>query len=736
MRMKTGKKRNSVLTGVLTAGAVAAGTLAGGMISGISGGAAVWAAESNDRVISESGQGVAETGGGLLQNVSETVGVGSKLAQSTSGIAETGVTDAGQTVMYGIGSTSKVVVTASVMKLADEGRVDLDSPLTDYIPEFEMADERYRKITPRMLLDHSSGLQGSTLVNAMLLGDNDTDNHDHLLSRLKSQRLKAEPGAFSTYCNDGFTLAEILVERVSGMSYTEYLEETFAKPLRLSYMKTPQSGMKDEEVAPVYDGQSGKELPREMANVIGSGGVYATAEDLVRFSQVFMRGENAGAGILSEEALLAMETSTRKDQFNPDGRDTNLLYGLGWDCVDTYPFNRYGLKALVKGGDTSFYHASMTVLPEEHISCAVLSSGGGSAFNQMAVQEILLEYLDEIGRIEREEDESPFGEKEMAAAGSTAAAPEELVEQSGWYAGWDMFEAEVDADGTLTLSSKGGNEGSVQTYRCHEDGRFYGDFGAYIDSSGEMNRGSNGKVGKTALEFRTGFDGRQYLMAGSYEIYPGLGSTAMYLPLAEKVEEKPVSETVQNAWEKVSGREYYMVSDKYTSTSYMTNFMAIPKVLNAPGGYLAFEQSMLTLAALEDENHAGFFLQVPGQVGRDMSDYTMVEKNGKIYLETGSFRMISEESVGEFPSEDGEISIGKDGETVWVSCGENQMDRPVTIDVQGKGAFFLYDHSGKEMACISSSYVLEAGREIRLPKDGRVAFAGEAGTRFQILYAE
>ena len=89
-----------------------------------------------------------------------------------------------QTVMYGIGSTSKVVVTAAVMKLVEDGLVDLDAPLTEYIPEFEMADERYVRITPRMLLDHSSGIQGSTLVNAMLLGDNDTDNHDNLLRRL------------------------------------------------------------------------------------------------------------------------------------------------------------------------------------------------------------------------------------------------------------------------------------------------------------------------------------------------------------------------------------------------------------------------------------------------------------------------------------------------------------------------------------------------------------------------
>ena len=636
-----------------------------------------------------------------------------------------------QTVMYGIGSTSKVVVTAAVMKLVEDGLVDLDAPLTEYIPEFEMADERYVRITPRMLLDHSSGIQGSTLVNAMLLGDNDTDNHDNLLRRLRFQRLKAEPGAFSTYCNDGFTLAEILVERVSKKTYTEFLEETFAKPLGLSNMKTPQNIGDMGRLAPVYDGQTGKELPGEMANVIGSGGVYATAEDLCRFSQVFMDGRSGAGDMLSDASLREMETSKYGKQMNPEGRDTNLMYGLGWDSVDTFPFSQYGVKTLVKGGDTSFYHASLTVLPEENISCAVLSSGGGSAYCQMAVQEILLEYLEEIGEIERH-DENPF--RETDGAGAASQVPAELLEKSGWYGGWDMFRAEVEADGTLTLGSVGSNVGSVQTYRYGDDGRFYGEFGAYINSSGDMSRGSNGIIGKTALEFKIGDQGQQYLMAASYEIYPGLGSTAMYLPLAEKVAERPVTEKTKAAWDQVSGTEYYLVSDKYTSTSYMTNFLAVPKVLDGPEGYLVFEKSMLTMAALEDEHEARFFLQVPGQVGRDVSDYRIFTRDGKDYLETSGFLLLSEKSMEALPAGNEVITIGNDGEARWFTSDKIQAARPVSIRTPEHGAFFIYDHSGKEMTCISSSYVLEPGQQITLPKEGRVVFVGEAGSEFQIDY--
>lgn len=111
--------------------------------------------------------------------------------------------------LYGIGSTSKVYTAAAIMKLVDEGKVDLDVPVVHYVPDFKMKDERYKRITPRMLLNHSSGLQGTTLNKVLLFKDNDTYAHDNLLRQLSTQSLKAAPGAFSVYCNDGFTLAEI-----------------------------------------------------------------------------------------------------------------------------------------------------------------------------------------------------------------------------------------------------------------------------------------------------------------------------------------------------------------------------------------------------------------------------------------------------------------------------------------------------------------------------------------------
>lgn len=651
------------------------------------------------------------------------------LAKETvpAGTEGVGVQAAAEPLMYGIGSTSKVVTAAAVMRLADEGKLDLKKPLITYIPEFEMADERYRRITPEMLLDHSSGLPGSTLNNAMLLGDNDTENHDMLLARLKKQRLKSDPGDIQVYCNDGFTLAEILVERVTGLSFTEYIDREFSENLGLTQFKTPQSGNLSGRLAKIYDEGTGEELPPEHANVIGSGGIYATAMDICRFSEIFMKNRAGKAGLLSDGALLAMETSRYNEEINPNGYDTTLSYGLGWDSVETYPFSRYGIKALVKGGDTNFYHGSLTVLPEENISCAVLTSGGSSTLNQLAVQEIVMTYLDEVQRIER-------GDEESVSHGGEAGL--NLAERSGWYAGSDLLKLSVSGEGEMTVASEGSGRRREQVYRLGEDGGFYSTDGSYISASGELSKGSGGRIGRTRLSFQKGKKGREYLMAESMEVYPGLGRVATYLPVGTRYTGNVPAETAVSAWKALDGQEYYLLSEKYTSSAWLKRFMVKPLLLDEPRGILSFENLELRMAEVTDEAHARFFTEVPGQAGRDLNDYTRTEENGKQYLESGSYRYIAAADAEAFPDADSERTIGADGEAVWFTTGDRNQKRPVIIEKPENGAWYVYDHTGRDMKCVSSSWTLSEDRPFYLPEDGRVVLVGEAGAAFTIRYAD
>jgi CubicO group peptidase (beta-lactamase class C family) len=153
-----------------------------------------------------------------------------------------------------------------------------------------------------MLLNHSSGLMGMVDNNGCLLGDNDTYYHDNFLENLKNQRLKHAPGERSIYCNDSLTLAEILVERVSGMGFTRFLEQYFLDPLGLDSIKTPQSDFDRNLLASIYMGNS--ELKPENVNLIGSGGMYASMEDLCRYA-----GRISGRrGLLTKTPRLVFRT--------------------------------------------------------------------------------------------------------------------------------------------------------------------------------------------------------------------------------------------------------------------------------------------------------------------------------------------------------------------------------------------------------------------------------------------
>ena len=106
------------------------------------------------------------------------------------------------TDLYGIGSVSKMYVTAAVMQLVDQGKLDLDAPVTQVPARVQVADARYKDITVRMLLNHSSGLMSAT-HDMLLFADDDRSATEDLLDHPVHQRLVADPGAYSVYCNTG-----------------------------------------------------------------------------------------------------------------------------------------------------------------------------------------------------------------------------------------------------------------------------------------------------------------------------------------------------------------------------------------------------------------------------------------------------------------------------------------------------------------------------------------------------
>ncbi|MGY1465412.1 serine hydrolase domain-containing protein (plasmid) [Bacillus toyonensis] len=596
--------------------------------------------------------------------------------------------------LYGIGSVSKMYATVAVMKLVDEGKVDLDAPVVNYVPDFKMKDGRYKRITPRMLLNHSSGLQGSTLSNAFLFNDNDTYSHDFLLQQLSNQSLKADPGAFSVYCNDGFTLAEILVERVSGMSFTEFLHQRFTEPLKMNHTKTPQDKWRDEKRAglyfPAYQGQ----LPIESVNVIGTGGVSSTAEDMVRFSQLFM---GQGKGILSDKVVKAMEQEEYKKGMWPGDGDNIFNYGLGWDSVKLYPFSEYGIKSLAKGGDTALQHAILVVLPEQKMAAAVLSSGGRSSTNQLLATELLLAVLKEKGTIKNIKPNKSFGKPVKVKM------PQDVAKKAGFYGNSEThFKIEITKNGELFLPSN------------REEKYVYTADGSFINEKGTSK-----------LNFVTEKNGRTYLRESTYKSTPELGQSAMTHYLAEKLEDNVLSKKTAAAWAKREGVKFYLVNEKFSSIQYLVQPKLITTQITRKEGLAGYWEGR----KITGPNTATHQLQIPVMNGRDTTETHFYTEGGNEYMEMAGLLYVSGTNVKPLEaSQSTKVTLQANGHAKWFTIPQAAAGKMMTVTLPSKGAFAVYDENG---VCVNFT-IVSGNNKVKLPKNGTVVIAGAPNSEFAI----
>ena len=272
---------------------------------------------------------------------------------------------------FNIGSTSKMFAAVAILMLADEGRLSLDDPVVKHLPEFVMRDGRYRDITVRMLFNHSSGLPGSTFLFEYEPG---YDPHELLLEVLRDSDLKHSPGAMGIYCNDGFTLAEMIVERLSGKKFVDFVAERIYEPLEMKH-SAASVGETGGDVAVYYDIPTGKKYPLETVRVHGAGGLSSTAEDLCRFGDSFTPG---GKHILSdaalEEALKSQPTG-----FTRHLHGAPMLDAFGWDYAWIPAYRDRGVQVLGKSGGTMFYSTNLLVVPAERIAAATSITGSTDA---------------------------------------------------------------------------------------------------------------------------------------------------------------------------------------------------------------------------------------------------------------------------------------------------------------------------------------------------------------------
>jgi len=277
--------------------------------------------------------------------------------------------------VFQIGSMTKVWTATVVMQLVDEGKLDLDAPVRDFLPELELSDpDVAATVTMRHLLSHTSGIDGDIFTDT---GRGD-DCLEKYAARLATAAQNHPIGATWSYCNSGFSLAGRVIEKVTGGTWDAAIRERLVAPLALEHTGTlPEEAMlhrvavghieiEDEIVrAPAAFG-----LPRSAGP---AGLINSTVGDVLTFARVHLAGGVApdGTRLLSEEGTAAM---TEKQADVPDKYLLGDSWGIGW-----IRFGWDGRRLIGHDGNTIGQAAFLRVLPDEGLAVTLLTNGGHTA---------------------------------------------------------------------------------------------------------------------------------------------------------------------------------------------------------------------------------------------------------------------------------------------------------------------------------------------------------------------
>ncbi len=622
----------------------------------------------------------------------------------------TAETAASQERIYCIASVSKMYSSLAIMQLVDEGKVELDAPVTKYLPDFRMNDERYKDITVRMLMNHTSGIPLGLCINHSLYEDVDGFVHDNVFDMASKQRLRSDPGEYACYNNMGFTLMEHIVENVSGMSYTDYVRNNIASKIGAEHTGTAwslYSGELGESRVSLYRGSLPIEYPYVMAS--GSGGIYATASDVANFGSAFFTGNDI---LLSDNAKAQMST-----RWNDDKKYES--YGLGWDFVEQVKYEKENIKVMGKGGDVPYMNSCLLVAPDEQISTAVLTAGNGSSQYAGLMASALLDVaLEERGKAVS--DLTPPEPK------ITDVIPDNYKKYEGLYcigdSGTGICRITFD-DSAMYKEVLGTDNSSPEIYRYTEEGGF-----VKVNDSGRM-------TSDREIVYFEEKDGGIYIRTDMFTVYPGLGNTSDSMYTGEKMDENPVSPDVQQSWDELSQTAFVIYNEKQTSQQYETPFYRVVTDKAFPGYILAKNRDITKAEKMSDEDHAGFFTSIPSSKNNNLFDIEITRQTYADGISAVSFdlsdgtRCRSADSLPVFTADVAEISLHS-GEAVWYRIGKDMSGKSIVAERPDNSAVFVYN---KFRELLYSTHIKDALNTIDLPPDGYIAFIGETGDSVKIF---
>ena len=263
---------------------------------------------------------------------------------------------------FRLGSITKQFTAASILLLEERGKLKVDDTVRKYMPD---APAAWDQITIFNLLTHTSGIPNFTSFPDYRKLEPFSATPEELVTRFRDKPLDFPPGEKWSYSNSGYVLLGYLIEKISGESYAQFVQDNIFKPLGMADSGYDSNSTVIENRASGYTrGQNGIVNAGyiDMTIPLSAGGLYSTTEDLLRWEQGLFGGK-----LLSPASLKKMTTPFKND----------YGFGLGVRSVN-------GHQEISHDGGIEGFNTALAYYPNDKLTVVVLGNVNGSAPQEIA----------------------------------------------------------------------------------------------------------------------------------------------------------------------------------------------------------------------------------------------------------------------------------------------------------------------------------------------------------------
>ena len=265
-----------------------------------------------------------------------------------------------------LASISKTVTTTAIMRLVEQGKVDLEAPVQKYLPEFRVQDEAAsRNVKVWHLLTHTPGWEGQLTPD-----DRGTQTLAYFIETMKDLQKLADPGEVWSYNNAGFSVAGRIIEIVTGQSIHDALRALVFQPIGLAHAFTRLEDVASFQFSVAHRSSVGAAgrgsviRPLMRSSSVTAGGVSMSLNDLLTYAQFHMGDGTArdGRAVLSKATLELMRTP----RVHKNATDEDM--GLGWHL------RKVGGVMTAAHGGTLGHCLLVELVPERRLAFAILTN--------------------------------------------------------------------------------------------------------------------------------------------------------------------------------------------------------------------------------------------------------------------------------------------------------------------------------------------------------------------------